>query len=530
MWGRIPSCAAVFNRRSGRLEIGPQLGKLPHKGLSKVCLAALLAIPCAAADYFAPSNRLTAIGVDRNDLSDLVLTERIRLMTEAQTFAIMRDARSLAGAERMTSPKMQKMVRDASARSGVPASLIAAIAFLESFGNPAAESPTGPKGIMQISAATARTMGLRMVYATRYKTRTERRLVKKKRGKPVYQNVKVKVPYHVLIHDERLDPARALPAAARYLAGMEQKFGGLDWAVWAYHCGEGCVGEFLDMARHAQGLKGDPPSVAQVFFSSSPVHNREIWQALAEQMERDYSPTYWFRVRRAEQLLAMYEEDPDEFQRLQDEYRYDFDPIQRAPNRLSAWVKPQDLTYRTCEDIQRDEGTRLARAMDKPDYYGFLLRRTGYGSLGEFDPEHREAYLNASPSALGTLLTIAFETRRLHEALKPHHETFVPIEVTGLARPLDYAARAGHEFVTGKAHFDALCSGQAFEISLANLPLGERECLRFILDDIGWMGYLGFVEESPGSGALVIGCSPNSRDFFTKVYEEAVGAKGKGAE
>jgi hypothetical protein len=100
--------------------------------------------------------------------------------------------------------------------------------------------------------------------------------------------------------------------------------------------------------------------------------------------------------------------------------------------------------------------------------------------------------------------------------------------VTGLVRPLDYAARAGRGFATGKAHFDALCSGQAFEISLANMPLGERECLRFILDDIGWMGYLGFVEEAPGSGALVIGCSPSSRDFFTKVYAEAMGVKDKG--
>ena len=490
----------------------------------------LVAIRCFAADYFTPSNRLNAIGVDRGDISGVMLDERIRLMTEAQTFAIMRDARAAAGAERMTAPKMQHIIVGASESSGIPAPLITAIGFLESFGIPNAESPTGPKGIMQISGATARAMGLRIVYSTKYRVHTERRAVKKWHGKTVYRNVKVRVPYSVLIRDERLDPARAIPAAARYLAGMEQKYGGLDWAVWAYHCGPGCVSEFLDMARHADGLKGDPPSVAQVLFSSSPVHNRAIWQALEEQMERDYSPTYWFRVRRAEQLLAMYEEDPDGFQKLVDEYRYDFDPVQRAPNRLSAWVKPQDLTYHTCEDIQHDEGTRLVRAMDKPEYFGFMLRREGYGSLGEFDPEHRDAYLDASPSALGTLLTIAFETRRLFDAMKPWHETFVPIEVTGLARPLDYAARAGHEFVTGKAHFDALCSGQAFEISLANLPLGERECLRFILEDIGWLGYLGYVEEAPGSGALVIGCSPSSRDFFTKVYQEAVGPVAKAAE
>jgi len=489
-----------------------------------IVMAAALCVSCFAADSFTPMNRLTAIGVDRGEITDLELDERTKLMTEAQTFAIMRDARALAGAERMTAPKMQKLVNDAATRAGIPAPLLSAMAFLESFGIPTAESPTGPKGIMQISQATARSMGLKMIYSTKYKTHTERRAFKR-HGKTVYRNVKVKVAYHILIRDERLDPARALPAAARYLANLEQRYGGLDWAVWAYHCGEGCVAEFLDMARRGNGLRGDPPSVAEVFFSSSPVHNREIWAALEQQMERDYSPTYWFRVRRAEQLLAMYGEDPDEFQKLQEEYRYDFEPLQRAPNRLSAWVKPQDLLYHTCEDIESDVGSRLARAMDNPDYFGFRLRRLGYGSLGEFDPEHREAYLNASPSALGTLLTIAFETRRLYEATKPRHQSFVPIEVTGLARPLDYAGRAGREFATGKAHFDVLCSGQAFEISLADLPQGERECLRFILDDIGWMGELGFVEETPGSGSLVIGCSPGSRDFFTKVYGEATSDK-----
>lgn len=492
-----------------------------------MALSHILLVSCFAADYFAPANRLTAIGADRRDLSDIVLNERIRLMTEAQTFAIMRDARSGEGAERMTAPKMQKIVQAAAKSSGVPASLITAVAFLESFGLSNAESPTGPKGIMQVSSATARIMGLRMIYATKYKVRTERRPVKskKKRAKPVYRTVKVKAPYKVLVRDERLDPARAIPAAARYLAGLEEKFGGLDWAVWAYHCGEGCVTQFQEMARRADGLHGNPASVAEVFFSSSPAHNRELWRALAEQMERDYSPTYWFRVRRAEQLLAMYEEDPEEFEKLQEEYRYDFDPQQRAPNRLSAWMKPQDLTYRNCEDIERDAGTRLVKAMDRPDYFGFRLRRTGYGSLGEFDPDRRDTYLNASPAALGTLLTIAFETRRLFEARHPRGETYVPIEVTGLVRPLDYAARAGRAFVTGTAKFDALCSGQAFQITLANLPPGERECLRFILNDIGWMGYLGFVEESEGSGELVIGCSPSSRDFFAKVYEEAAGVR-----
>ena len=50
----------------------------------------------------------------------------------------------------------------------MPASLIEAIAYLESWGDAARGKPAGPKGIMQISAATARSMGLKVSMATRY--------------------------------------------------------------------------------------------------------------------------------------------------------------------------------------------------------------------------------------------------------------------------------------------------------------------------------------------------------------------------
>ena len=55
--------------------------------------------------------------------------------------------------------------------------------------------------------------------------------------------------------------------------------------------------------------------------------------------------------------------------------------------------------------------------------------------------------------------------------------------------------------------------------SIGNLPTGELECLRFILDDLGWDGYLGFFEE--GRDSLHIGCAPSAREFFTSVYQEA---------
>jgi hypothetical protein len=131
-------------------------------------------------------------------------------------------------------------------------------------------------------------------------------------------------------------------------------------------------------------------------------------------------------------------------------------------------------------------------------------------------------YFSAPPNVLGTLLYVAFETRRLHDSMKARGEQFVPLEVTALVRPSDYAARVGRALNGNRIGFDPHCTGQVFAISYANLPPGERECLNFILNDMGWMGYLGFIEESPGSETMQIGSSPFSRDFFTRIYEEAI--------
>ena len=72
-------------------------------------------------------------------------------------------------------------------------------------------------------------------------------------------------------------PERAIPAAARYLAGMEQKFGGRDWAIFAYHCGQGCVGEMQEMTRRARGIPKDKLTrAAHVLLEQPGVESRAV--------------------------------------------------------------------------------------------------------------------------------------------------------------------------------------------------------------------------------------------------------------
>jgi hypothetical protein len=462
-----------------------------------------------AADYFTPTHRLGGIGVARDDVSEEVVEARTDLMTDSQTFSILREPMALAGAKRITSDKkLQQIFQEAAQRSGLPASLLEAISYLESWGDAKAESPAGPRGIMQISHGTAREMGLHVARTIKYRTVKEKVQVRDKHNKLVTKVVRRKVPYAVPGRDERLLPERAIPAAAMYLANLERRYGGRDWAIFAYHCGEGCVSEMLDLTRRARGIPKDQVTVARMFFSANPAWNRELYEAVKLQMQRDYSPTYWFRVRRAEQLLALYRSDPDGFTALSKEYRGEFANTQRAQHRLAAWLKRDDLVYHSGDDIRAAMGTKLVKAFDRPEYFGFALR------IEPEQPETLQYLLQATPAAIGTLAYIAFETRRLWEEMKPKGERFMPLPVASLVEPEEYTVP------NARSEAPSHSSGQVFDIAYAGLPPAEYEALSFVLEDLGWDGFLGFVEE--GRENLHIGCAPAARDFFTSVFQEGL--------
>src|ERR1051325_7895186 len=140
-----------------------------------------------SSDYFVPAHRVSGVGVARDDISEDLLAVRTDLMIQSQTFGILREPLAIPGAKRITrDPKLQSLFRAAERESGLPAPLIEAIAYRESWGEARAESPSGPRGIMQISAATARTMGLRVSVATRYRVSRERILLSGKGKKARY--------------------------------------------------------------------------------------------------------------------------------------------------------------------------------------------------------------------------------------------------------------------------------------------------------------------------------------------------------
>jgi hypothetical protein len=287
---------------------------------------------------------------------------------------------------------------------------------------------------------------------------------------------------------------------------MEEKLGGRDWAIFAYHCGLGCAVRMQELTRSARGIPKDNLSVARMFFSGSPAWNRDLYEAVERQMQRDYSPTYWFRVMRAQQLLALYRDSPREFGDLADEYKSDFNHA-RAPHRLAVWLRSSDLVFRNAEVIRSDLGKKvLVKAFNRPDYFGYSLR-----GMAETAAD-LDFLSEASPAAIGTLTYVAFETRRLFELMKPAGQRFQPLEVTSLLQ-------SEEDVKANKPEALSHASGQVFDIDCSNLSPEQVECLRFVLNDLGWAGYLGFVDEGPR--VLHIGASPSAREFFTSVFEDA---------
>jgi hypothetical protein len=94
---------------------------------------------------------------------------------------------------------------------------------------------------------------------------------------------------------------------------------------------------------------------------------------------------------------------------------------------------------------------------------------------------------------------------------------FEPLPISALVETDD------SPHVSGQHEAISHTSGQVFDIDYASLPAAEVECLKFVLEDLGWEGYLGFIED--GTAILHIGPSPDSREFFASVFQETVGKK-----
>ncbi len=134
-------------------------------------------------------------------------------------------------AKPVSAAELVPVLKRAFRSAGVPEELVW-VAEVESTMNPEARSPRGAVGLYQITAPTARTLGLSL--------------------SPT---------------DERKDPARSAAAAATYLRRLHGRFGSWPLALAAYNCGEGRISGLLKKkgATSFEGISDSLPMETRMY-------------------------------------------------------------------------------------------------------------------------------------------------------------------------------------------------------------------------------------------------------------------------
>jgi hypothetical protein len=492
------------------------------------------------AAYFQPKHRLPGIGLDRVSMDDAIISLRTQNLIAAQTFGIMRnsDGKKLDAAvwaDRVSAPEMHDIIEGASRTSGFPASLIEGIVFIESGGDGNAKSPTGPRGIMQMTARIGNFLHLH------HKVETKAQVVIKAPGSRNHAAHKgqsrvksiTKTLKHSVIVDDRGDASRAIPAGAKLLADTaryyRQKYGfpgdvAEQFAAWEWHSGRPVVDKAVKLAEQG-GIKNI--TLPRLFFLCSPWYNPELFALLQKDLDQDYGPTYWFRVMRAEQLLNLYRTNRAEYKALMDRNRSTVPGAEKAESRLETWYSLGG-SYQSVTDLKTAIASgKLVRPPSDSAYFSYVLRLDGPAGIGSQDPANRELYATDPPAVIGALLYIASETRRVWEqSPHPAGERFVPLEVTSMVRTAQYQKLLNKVNGNSRTTFPSHTLG-AVDVSFAKLSRSEETALHFVLEDLGFEEDIGYFNEHKAQKTMHFMPSPKQTGFFREIYDEATTSSKK---
>jgi hypothetical protein len=432
------------------------------------------------------------------------IDRRVEKFVNERKLYILRDGDAAPGAQRLVEGvddqsgiPFRTLIERATAGSFVKPQELEAILFLESYGDPSAvvseSNSKKPRGIAMFDyiTATADYVGLKV-------------------GGGV---------------DERMIPAKAIPAAVRYLKWLKDDFGleTRDFAIAAYHSGPGRQKSLKNLFKEESGKPTF--SYSEVFFRPTPYDFSKTYQRIKELMQLDFSPTYFARIQAAQELLSLYRTDREGFQEFSEYCRkatkkYAF-KNDRPPYKYWAWYEKESLEYHTVQDIVKalDDTGELVPVESRPDL-GLFLRTNGKGSIGEKAlPEHQRAYRSLKPAGAGCLLLLARKLQELRYGRPP-----IAIEVTSLVRDMKYQVNLKEEEENPTALVLPLhLTGVAFDVAqtVKGKALSESDIqdIRFVLDELDTTGMISWSVEM-GVFRVVVSPDPDAQNFLKGAYED----------
>jgi hypothetical protein len=379
------------------------------------------------------------------------------------------------------------LVDDAASGTGFDADLIEAIVFLESGGRPdviAGDDPVNASGLTQILAETGRNFLGMPVDLDLSRGLTAQIAGAVRRGN-LARAERLRERRREI--DARFDPQQALAGTIRYLTTARERLGRDDLAVVSYHMGIGNLTNVL-LAYAAAEPDTDVPDLVdendlswvRVFFDTAPDRNGEAHRLLTRL--GDDSPTYYWRVLAAREIMRLYRDDPDRLQEL--------DLLHAAKASAEEAMHPPSETERFADtvDLQRawDDHTLQPLPSD-PARLGFAVDRT----MGELAPrlgQPRELYRGLRAEALALLMYMAGRVKELSNASEP-------LQVTSTVRDDAYQQllRDGNPEATHG--YSLHTTGYAFDIERRYESGEQAQAFQFLLDDLTARGLIAWIRE-----------------------------------
>ncbi len=510
--------------------------------MRKLAFVTAMLVSFAFPTQTASVTRIAGLGVDRAKLTETQLFARADTLQRNSDFYLLRHPQAKHAPRRIFNPDIWSIIRQAGADQNVDPLIIASLIYIESYGISDAKSPTGPAGIGQFSKAAAKDMGLviknvligshkQPVYGFRGKGKARRRVIVKYKTVKDYRHV-----------DDRLDPAKAIPAMAKRLAQQIRIYGRTDFAIQQYHDGGGpvlklvslytgiprpirLIGKLvspmrLEVTEKTVGdiIKDRALTYPEVFFKNTPIYKPEVFRFLAEAREKsDFAPTYYFHVMEAKRLLMLYRENAAAYDALFDRFRNRFGGSLPLSNLMWSYYTPDQVEQMRFDDLLAIRNAKKSgRLVDLawPDL-GFYPRLSGSSPIAEKDLPHQREYIATETSTAGCLLYVINELRLLEGS------KFMPLEVNSLVRTDETQNGLHASNSNSQTKLPTHTMGKAIDLPLTKKSGEYKRHLLFVLYDLEIAGRLAFIKEGTQDTIHVVP-NPAYDQFFSDYYRAAV--------
>ncbi|MGH3133434.1 MAG: hypothetical protein ACRDNY_06775 [Gaiellaceae bacterium] len=380
----------------------------------------------------------------------------------------------------------RQLVEDSVEGSGFDADLVEAVVFLESGGRPdviAGNDPAAAAGLTQILAETAQNFLGMTVDLDRSRALTDRIARALRRGSDSRAE---RLRERRRAIDARFDPEQALAGTVRYLTTARGRLGRDDLAVVSYHMGIGNLTNVLRAFANADPTIATPDLVEEgdlswlrVFFDTAPDRNRAAHMLLARL--GDDSPTYYWRVLAAQEIMRLYRDDPGRLREL--------DLLHRSKASAEEVLHPPSETERFADavEVQRAWDEHVLQPLPGNPDLGFAVDRT----MGELAPQvgrPRELYRGLRAEALALLVYLSARVQALSGAA-------TPLEVTSTVRDEAYQQLLRNGNPEATQGYSLHTTGYAFDIRRRYESGAQAQAFQFLLDDLTARNLIAWVRE-----------------------------------